>query len=89
MSAYFTCPVCGEDVKVGAHSCPGCGADERTGLHGNVAPYDGAGLPDDDFDYKEFVDKEFGEGPARSRRELFIGIVALVLIVIFVLTFVL
>jgi hypothetical protein len=52
------CPVCGEDVPTGALACPECGADERSGWREDVA--DGLDLPEEEFDYGEFVQKEFG-----------------------------
>jgi hypothetical protein len=58
MKAPETCPVCGEDVPEGALACPECGADERSGWREEVV--DGLDLPDKQFDYDEFVKKEFG-----------------------------
>ena len=60
------CPVCGEDVPTGALACPECGADERSGWREGGADdeaADGAGLPDDKFDYAAFVAEEFGHSP--------------------------
>ena len=54
-----TCPNCGADVPRGAKACPDCGSCEKTGWS-ERAPYDGVGLPDDAFDYDEFVREEFG-----------------------------
>lgn len=53
------CPVCGEDVPSGALACPECGADHNSGWGKDVA-YDALDLPDEDFDYDEFVREEFG-----------------------------
>jgi hypothetical protein len=53
------CPVCGEDVPAGALACPECGADERSGWREDAVA-DGLDLPDEEFDYGEFVQKEFG-----------------------------
>lgn len=54
-----SCPNCGADVPPGAKACPGCGADETTGWSEDA--YAGRlGLPDDSFDYDEFVKEEFG-----------------------------
>jgi hypothetical protein len=58
--------VCGADVPRKARACPGCGADERTGWS-ERAEAQRLGLPDDEFDYDEFVREEFGE-PGRARR---------------------
>ena len=51
------CPVCGESVPRGALACPECGADHRSGWREDA---DSADLPDDSFDYGEFVKNEFG-----------------------------
>ncbi len=52
-----TCAHCGTDIPPSASACPECGADEESGLGGN---YSGdLGLPDEDFDYDEFVEREF------------------------------
>lgn len=42
----------------GALACPECGADERSGWQEDVV--DGLDLPEEGFDYEEFVKKEFG-----------------------------
>lgn len=56
------CPVCGEEVPPRALACPECGADERSGWREDAAHVDALDLPgaDDDFDYEEFVAREFG-----------------------------
>ncbi len=54
-----TCPNCGADVPLRAKACPECGADEKTGWS-EAARSDALGLPDDSFDYNEFVQREFG-----------------------------
>jgi hypothetical protein len=56
-----TCPCCGADVPPNAKACPGCGADGETGWS-EEAYTANLDLPDDSFDYDEFVDREFG-GP--------------------------
>ena len=56
------CPVCSEKVPRGAASCPECGADHLSGWREDADTGDGLGLPDGDFDYDEFVEKEFGKG---------------------------
>lgn len=81
MPAPETCPVCGEDVPRGARACPGCGSDEATGwsdrAHGQSLD-----LPDDEFDYNEFVEREFGNKPARRGKHwLWIGVAVLLLII--------
>ena len=54
------CPVCGEIVPRGSLSCPDCGADHRSGWREDTDAYDATGLPDDDFNYENFVREEFG-----------------------------
>ena len=54
-----TCPNCGADVPPNAKACPECGSDEQTGWSDEAAA-SGLDLPDDSFDYDEFVEKEFG-----------------------------
>ena len=53
------CPNCGADVPRKAKACPECGSDEQTGWS-EGAETGHLGLPDDSFDYDEFVEKEFG-----------------------------
>jgi hypothetical protein len=31
MNVYFSCPICGARVQVGAPACPECGSDKQTG----------------------------------------------------------
>ncbi len=54
-----TCPNCGADVPRNAKACPGCGSDEKTGWS-ETAYASGLDLPDDEFNYDEFVENEFG-----------------------------
>jgi hypothetical protein len=53
------CPNCGAAVPAGAKACPGCGADEQTGWSEQANP-DGLDLPEEQFDYDDFVRREFG-----------------------------
>lgn len=53
------CPVCGTDVPARAKACPGCGADEKTGWS-DEAHVGGLDLPDEEFNYDDFVKREFG-----------------------------
>jgi hypothetical protein len=52
------CPNCGAEVPARAKACPECGADERTGWS-DEAHHESIGLPDDSFDYDEYVKREF------------------------------
>jgi hypothetical protein len=56
------CPVCGEDVPPKALACPECGACHNSGWKEDADVYDGVDLPSDEFDYDEFVKREFGGG---------------------------
>jgi hypothetical protein len=59
------CPNCGADVPRNAKACPGCGADENAGWADDAQQATAAdlGLPEEDFDYNDFVKREFeGEG---------------------------
>ncbi len=55
------CPNCGAEVPPKARACPACGADEQTGWS-EAARVDGLDLPNEHFDYNDFVEREFG-GP--------------------------
>lgn len=54
------CPNCGARVPPNARACPECGADEETGWSDD-ARSDGLDLPDEEFNYEEFVKREFGK----------------------------
>ena len=53
------CPNCGAEVPPDAKACPACGSDEQTGWS-EQARYDNLDLPDENFDYDDFVKREFG-----------------------------
>ena len=78
------CPNCGAEVPRKARACPECGADEQTGWSEDASAQR-LDLPDDNFDYDEFVKKEFG--PQKNVRPRGISwlwwAVALVLLAIF------
>lgn len=59
------CPHCGAELPAGARACPACGSDETTGWS-DRAYEERLGLPDDEFNYDEFVREEFG-GPKPAR----------------------
>jgi hypothetical protein len=66
----YLCPFCDREVRVGT-PCPGCAEKQRKA--GDSTPKswaqepgaDGLDLPDTDFDYNEFVAREFGGLPHR------------------------
>ena len=78
------CPNCGADVPPKAKACPECGACEDTGW-AEDAGYESTHLEEDEFDYDDFVAREFGEGGRPRRKSLHIiwVIVALLLILFF------
>ncbi len=54
------CPNCGEWVPRGAVACNDCGSCAKSGWNADT-DYDGLDLPsDDDFDYDDFMEREFG-----------------------------
>lgn len=53
------CPVCSADVPAGRRSCPHCGATGADGWSED-AGHEAAGIPDDTFDYNEYLKREFG-----------------------------
>ncbi len=62
---HFVCPNCGADVPPRALACPECGADEQTGWREDGYAGGGSADPEDDFDYEDAFDKEFGT-PAKA-----------------------
>ena len=78
------CPVCGEDVPPVALACPECGADHRSGWREDTETYDAVGLPDDDFNYEEFVKQEFGSSSRRPAIKRVWWITAILLIAAFI-----
>ncbi len=53
------CPNCGAEVPRNARACPECGSDDQTGWSDEAAN-GGLDLPDERFDYDDFVKREFG-----------------------------
>jgi hypothetical protein len=74
------CPVCGEDVPPRALACPECGADEESGWKEDAEVSDGVDLPDEEFDYDEFVAKEFGGAKRKSGSQRFWWIVGVLVL---------
>ena len=83
-----TCPCCGAEVPRNAKACPECGADENTGWS-EEAGGSGLDLPDEDFDYEEFVKREFGGGknPVPRGIHWFWWVVAILLLSLLVFAF--
>ena len=79
------CPNCGEILPRTAKVCPECGSDEETGWS-EKARADNLGLPDENFDYNEFVKEEFSPNVAKPRGIHWLWwFTALLLILIFLL----
>lgn len=78
------CPVCGAEVPRNAKACPECGADEHTGWS-EEADAENLGLPDENFNYEEFVKRELGGGksPQPLGIHWFWWIVAILLVAAF------
>lgn len=81
------CPNCGEWVPRGQKACDSCGACDKTAWKADTEVYDGLDLPDDpdDFNYDEFIQREFGApakrtGGIRWNKEIFVRVVAAILL---------
>ena len=86
LRAPKVCPVCGEDVPHTALACPECGADHTSGWREDAELYDAVDLPDEEFNYDDFVKQEFGS----SRKFAIKGvwwIVAILLIAAFIVIY--
>ena len=85
MEAPETCTNCGADVPAGAKACPQCGADEYTGWS-EEAYASGLDLPDDSFDYNEFVQRELAprKKPIPHGIHWFWWLVAILILAVFV-----
>jgi len=76
------CPNCGAEVPRNAKACPACGSDETTGWSA-AAETDRLDLPQEDFDYEEFVQREFGPNrPVPRGIHWFYWCVALVMLLV-------
>src|SRR5687767_8387186 len=65
----YACPTCGNEVVVGK-PCPHCANQAQPKKARKSweqdSSADGLDLPDDDFNYDEFVAREFGKTPHRK-----------------------
>lgn len=83
MTPPAICSACGAEVPPTAAACPECGADDTTGWNADRAVYDGLNLPDDEFDYAEYCNKEFGNaGKPAKKRWTWLCIIGLTIILI-------
>ena len=78
------CPVCGEDVPGTALACPECGADHTSGWREDAETYDAVDLPDEDFNYDEFVQQEFGSSAKPGAIKTIWWIAAFLIIIAFI-----
>lgn len=63
----YVCPFCGGEVRVGK-PCPGCAKKVKKPARKpweQSKSKDGLDLPDGDFDYDDFIAREFGKAPHR------------------------
>ncbi|MBN1669569.1 MAG: zinc-ribbon domain-containing protein [Kiritimatiellae bacterium] len=85
----FPCPHCGARVPGGARACPQCGADENTGWSEDP-DQPAAGIPagygqDEDFDYDEFIAREFDGKRGKGRGLPLVYVVVAVVLLLAVL----
>lgn len=88
----FRCPTCGKVLSPNARSCGACRAEYEGSEWLAPETYDGLHLVEGDFDYDEFVRREFGSGGRGGNwftrltpKERFWWVVAVVLLVVFTL----
>jgi uncharacterized membrane protein YvbJ len=79
-----TCPNCGASVPRNAKACPECGSDEQTGWS-DATETEGLDLPDENFDYNDFVKKEFSNSPVPHGIKWYWWVVAVILVGAFLL----
>ena len=79
--------MCGDDVPRASLACPGCGADHNSGWGKDADAYDAVDLPDEDFNYDEFIRAEFGQTPKPAGLKMVWWIAAIVLTVLFVVIY--
>jgi hypothetical protein len=81
------CPNCGAEVPPKSKACPECGSDENTGWSDD-AHRESLGLPEENFDYDDFVKREFNPEKVKPRGlHWFWWVLALLLIGFFILAF--
>lgn len=63
---HYRCPFCDREVRVGA-PCPGCAKKNKPSRKPweQERSADGLDLPDEDFEYDDFIAREFGKAPHR------------------------
>ena len=83
----FDCPHCGAPVAVDAISCRECGSDAETGWSdeaGDALDIDGGYDDDGEFDYDDFVRREFPDqaGPRSARQTIARWLIAAVVVLV-------
>jgi len=79
------CPNCGAEVPLNAKACPQCGSDQNTGWS-DETKNDALDLPDENFDYDEYIGREFGKKRLKPRGlNWFWWLVAVLLLIAIVL----
>jgi hypothetical protein len=78
------CPHCGAEVPPNAKACPECGSDEETGW-GDEAQTQALDLPEENFNYDDYVEREFGKGKEKPHFHWFWWIIALGLLAAFLI----
>jgi len=63
---WFTCPVCGAEVRAGAASCRECGSDDATGWS-DATEYDDLDLPEPEGPQIPDTFEEFTRAPSTPR----------------------
>ncbi len=83
MATPDICPICGAAVPPTARVCPDCGADDAAGWDADGCANDGLDLPDTEFDYNAYLEREFG-GRVKPAKKLWpwLGVAGLILVVI-------
>ena len=81
------CPVCNEEVPPRALACSECGADHNSGWREDADAYAGIDLPDDDFNYEDFVQREFGSRAKRHGLKMVWWIAGILLVAAFLLMY--
>lgn len=82
MAHELECPHCGALLPANARFCRHCGADDEVGWADDA---DEGYAADDDFDYDDFVRREFPDEPPPNSRNTFYVTVVVLLILAFTL----
>jgi hypothetical protein len=80
------CPVCGAEVPPTAKACPECGACDKSGWS-QEAHHENLDLPEENFDYDEFIKDEFEGEPIHVGKKKLWWITAVVLLGILIYLF--